>query len=341
MYSKALMKVFDMLQMKERRSRGFAAGGQSGRFWGIFFFFFLFFFSASAQFYTGSSQTFGRKRVQYNQFYWNYYRFDGFDVYFNSQGKNLALYTANYVQNHLDEMENLIGFQSQAGLKFIVFNRLSDYKQSNIGYLDENTESNGNPGGITRFLDNKVFLYFEGNYVDFERQIRRGIAEILLSQAITGTKVGAQYRSSYLTDLPRWYTGGLASYYSRPWDEELDEKLAASIHKKGYKYFASLEGEEAVFAGHSFWYFIAEKYGPEAVSRCVRVVASERRINKTFEIAVGVKFKDMELIGIPYRVTVGRGIVDGKVELVARADGEKKELSVDACMQELKELLTK
>ncbi len=39
---------------------------------------------------------------------------------------------------------------------------------------------------------------------------------------------------------------------------------------------------------------------------------------------VGVKFKDMELIGIPYRVTVGRGIVDGKVELVARADGEKK-----------------
>lgn len=56
---------------------------------------------------------------------------------------------------------------------------------------------------------------------------------------------------------------------------------------------------------------------------------------------VGVKFKDMELIGIPYRVTVGRGIVDGKVELVVRADGEKKELSVDACKQELKELLTK
>ena len=40
-------------------------------------------------------------------------------------------------------------------------------------------------------------------------------------------------------------------------------------------------------------------------------------------------------------MTVGRGIVDGKVELVARTDGEKKELSVDACMQELKELLTK
>lgn len=287
------MKVFDMLPMEERCSWGFGNARARSRVFGLFLFFFLFFFSASAQFYTGSSQTFGRKRVQYNQFYWYYYRFDGFDVYFNSQGRNLALYTANYVQNHLDEMENLIGYQSQVGLRFIVFNRLSDFKQSNIGYLDENSESNGNPGGITRFLDNKVFLYFEGNYLDFERQIRRGIAEILLSQAITGTKVGAQYRSSYLMDLPRWFTGGLALYFSRPWDEELDERLAASIRKRGYKYFSALEGEEGSFAGHSFWNFIAEKYGPDAVARCVRVVASERRINKTFEIAVGVKYKDL------------------------------------------------
>ena len=67
----------------------------------------LFCASSHAQFYTGSSQTFGRKRVQYNRFFWTYYRFDGFDVYFTARGKNLALYTANYVQNHLDEMENL------------------------------------------------------------------------------------------------------------------------------------------------------------------------------------------------------------------------------------------
>ena len=32
----------------------------------------------------------------------------------------------------------------------------------------------------------------------------------------------------------------------------------------------------------------------------------------------GVKFKDMELIGIPYRITVGRGIKDGMVEFRAR-----------------------
>ena len=43
---------------------------------------------------------------------------------------------------------------------------------------------------------------------------------------------------------------------------------------------------------------------------------------------VGVKFKDMELIGVPYRVTVGRGIKEGKVEFIAREGGEKQEIAI-------------
>ena len=42
----------------------------------------------------------------------------------------------------------------------------------------------------------------------------------------------------------------------------------------------------------------------------------------------GVKFKDMELIGIPYRITVGKGIKDGKVEFKAR-NGEKMDVAVE------------
>jgi prolyl-tRNA synthetase len=44
----------------------------------------------------------------------------------------------------------------------------------------------------------------------------------------------------------------------------------------------------------------------------------------------GVKFADAELIGIPYRVTVGpRGLVDGEVELQERATGESRRVPVD------------
>ncbi len=49
----------------------------------------------------------------------------------------------------------------------------------------------------------------------------------------------------------------------------------------------------------------------------------------------GVKFNDSELIGVPLRVVVGRGIVDGKVELTIRATGEKKEIDI----KEIKNIL--
>lgn len=43
----------------------------------------------------------------------------------------------------------------------------------------------------------------------------------------------------------------------------------------------------------------------------------------------GVKFKDADLIGFPYRITVGKTIADGKVELVVRETGEKIEMTPD------------
>jgi prolyl-tRNA synthetase len=42
----------------------------------------------------------------------------------------------------------------------------------------------------------------------------------------------------------------------------------------------------------------------------------------------GVKFKDADLLGIPYRVVVGRGAASGLVEVVERRSGEAQEMSV-------------
>ena len=44
----------------------------------------------------------------------------------------------------------------------------------------------------------------------------------------------------------------------------------------------------------------------------------------------GVKFKDVDLVGIPYRLTVGpKGIADGVVELRSRRTGETRDLTID------------
>ncbi|MGC9503327.1 proline--tRNA ligase [Baaleninema sp.] len=51
----------------------------------------------------------------------------------------------------------------------------------------------------------------------------------------------------------------------------------------------------------------------------------------------GVKFKDADLIGIPYRVVTGRSISQGKVEVVDRATHESREMSIEDVVPTLKQ----
>jgi prolyl-tRNA synthetase len=54
----------------------------------------------------------------------------------------------------------------------------------------------------------------------------------------------------------------------------------------------------------------------------------------------GVKFKDAELIGIPYRISVGsRDLADGMVEVVSRESGERERVSVDQVVKHVQDLL--
>jgi prolyl-tRNA synthetase len=51
----------------------------------------------------------------------------------------------------------------------------------------------------------------------------------------------------------------------------------------------------------------------------------------------GVKFKDADLIGIPYRIVTGRSLSSGKVEVVERATHKSQELAIDEVTSILKE----
>jgi len=51
------------------------------------------------------------------------------------------------------------------------------------------------------------------------------------------------------------------------------------------------------------------------------------------KVSPGVKFKDAELIGVPTIVVVGKGLVDGVVEVKDRATGERADVAVDAAAE--------
>ena len=53
----------------------------------------------------------------------------------------------------------------------------------------------------------------------------------------------------------------------------------------------------------------------------------------------GVKFKDADLVGIPFRITVGKKVTEGTVELVLRSTREVRDVRITAIVETFKELL--
>ena len=54
-----------------------------------------------------------------------------------------------------------------------------------------------------------------------------------------------------------------------------------------------------------------------------------RSLSTTRKERPGVKFKDADLLGIPIRITVGRGAADGMIEYKMRRDADKTEMTVE------------
>ena len=79
---------------------------------------------------------------------------------------------------------------------------------------------------------------------------------------------------------------------------------------------------------------ISEEIYESLVERGVEALLDDR------DVRPGVKFADAELIGIPYRITIGpKGIADGVVELVPRATGETLLVSIEEILSYVTEIL--
>ena len=242
-----------------------------------------------AQFYNGSQLSFGKNRVQFNDKFWTFYKFNRFDTYFYLNGKSLSIYLAKYADEHIQAIEKKLDYNLERRIQFIIYNRLSDLKESNI---DLNNDEPYNIGGVTQIVGSKVFLYYDGNHENFKRQIKAGIAKVLINEVIYGQEITANVKNSTLITLPDWYTQGLISYLSEDWNIEIDNYVKDGILNGTYEKFNKLTGVQAIYAGHSIWKYIADKYGEDRIANILYMTKISRSVESGFLYVLGVSFKN-------------------------------------------------
>jgi hypothetical protein len=246
---------------------------------------------SSAQFYNGMQMNFGKNRVQFNNRYWKFYRFEKFDVYSYENGTDLSLYVADFVEKELALIERFFDYEIERRLIFLVYNKMSDYRQSNIGLVSENEEYN--IGGTTQIIQNKVFLYFEGDHVKFERQIRAAIAEVLVTEMMYGKGLRDNMSRTTIINLPEWYLEGLISFVSNPWDYEMENRVKDGIVSGKYRKFVNLQDDDARYAGHSFWKYIADLYGVAIIPQILYITKINKNAESGFLYVLGTKLKEL------------------------------------------------
>ena len=179
--------------------------------------------------------TFGKNRVQYKRFKWQFYQTDNFNVYFNEGGQELAKYVAQEAEAELPQIETATEYSLQRRANIILYNNFADMQQSNVG-LETTILSTG---GVTRLINNKMLLYFDANHANLKKQIRQGIADIITKNVLFGDDLGEVAGNQTLLDLPTWLTDGYVAYIGENWSSNLDDDYKSEILSGNYKNFSA------------------------------------------------------------------------------------------------------
>lgn len=247
--------------------------------------------NVEGQFYNGLQMSFGKSRLQFNTFQWTYLRYDRFDVYYYQEGQEVAQYVARIAEKKLSDAEELFYNPIDSRLIFIVYSRLSDFRQSNIGLVGFSDEYN--IGGTTTIIDNKVSIYFDGSLEDLEKQVSEVVAAVVIQNLLTGSTLRDKLTGDTSVDLPEWFQKGLEKYTAQEWSAETDARFKNGFLTGRYHRLISLTGEDAALAGQSFWFFVARTYGRGTISDILYLTRVNRDFNSAFYQVLGTKIKSL------------------------------------------------
>lgn len=218
-------------------------------------------------------------------------------------------------------LESFLEYSLQQHCDVVVYPSYDAFRQSNIG-LGMDWQ---NAGGLTNLINNKMVVYFDGNHGHLKKQLRQGIARVLVDNLLFGEDIGEVAGNQALLDLPKWLVDGYVAFAAEPWSTQLDNELKAEILSGKYTKFHQLAYNKPQLAGHAFWRYIAEKYKPTDVTYFIYLARLYKSLNMASNLICKKKLKKvlrefMEYEEIRFNKDNEKRKDDTKGSMVASAD---------------------
>src|SRR5581483_6762911 len=248
----------------------------------VFILLFSTFFIPAAQAQVGAS--FGKNKVEYKDFQWQYIQSPHFDVYFYQGGRNLAQFVADHAEQALDSIERVMKYDITNRVAILVYNSHNDFQQTNaVGeFLPEGV------GGVTELLKNRVIIPYEGDFELFRHVIHHELTHAVVNDMF----IGGTYQS-LLTgggmEIPSWMNEGLAEYNSlHGLDLETDMFMRDATLNDAVPPLDRLGGYVQYRVGQTMYWYISQRYGPDKVGELLQRIRTSRSVEAGFRSTFGL-----------------------------------------------------
>jgi WD40-like Beta Propeller Repeat len=236
-----------------------------------------------------ASERFGKNRVQYKQFRWNYLSSENFDVYYYDDRKRVAQDALDYLEKEFDRITDLIGYYPYQKTKVFLYSSVADLQQSNMGLNKQQFSA----GGETDFVKPYVEVAHPGTVEEFKEELIYKFSDLMLNQMMFGGSLKDMFQNAVLLNLPDWFVDGASLYVAKGWNDEMDDFARQLMAEKKANRALRLTGPEAALVGQSIWNFIVEKYGKSSINNILNYTRIIRNEERSILITLGIPFRQL------------------------------------------------
>ncbi len=249
---------------------------------------------------TGFAQYFsyGKNRVQYDDFDWRYIQSKHFDVYYYStQNYELAEFTAMSIESAYKQIKEDFDHELTDRISVIIYDSHNDFSQTNVVTLPTSAEG---IGGVTDKFKNRITLPFDGEYNDFRRTIHHELVHAIFNDMFYGGTITSIIQNNIQLVFPLWFEEGLAEYSALGWDTNTDMYVRDAVINNYLPSLQYLSGYYAYRGGQSFWNYIAEVYGREKIGEILQRIKTSRNVAYGLSTATGMNMQELSKSWMEY-----------------------------------------
>lgn len=232
---------------------------------------------------------FGKNKVQYRNFDWEYIQTDHFDIYFYDDEYDLAKFSAEELEHAYDIVSSQLKYYVKSRIPVFIYNSHNDFQQTNITWQEPSEGTQG----FTEAFKKRIVVHFMGSYEHFRHLLHHELTHAVVYDLIYGEFFKAVLNPSRLFQLPLWLAEGYAEYSSNGgWAQDADMMVRdAAIHD--YLRPPGYMGFLAYSEGFALVKYIADTYGIEKVAEIFKKGKALVTIDKALKSSIGLNSEEL------------------------------------------------